>query len=460
MAEKITDRLVRATRPPSGKHQIIVWDTLVKGFGLRVTENGAATFIFNYRAASGRAGQCKIGRAGQWTKGPDGGWRFEPGAWEAYTARKGRGEERGAEALKRIVDSGGDPQQERQASRESPTIKELCERYVEDHAKRRKRGGSLAEDEGLIRQWLVPELGSRKVADLRRPDVDKFHRRITDAGTPIRANRAVALLSTMMGLAVRWELRADNPAKGASRNPENQRQRYLTPDELKALLGALAKDGDKDAANVVRLLLLTGARRGEALSATWDQFDLSAGIWHKPASATKQGKPHHVPLSAPALKVLSAMRVEADAGEGRARQLESEAAKKGLATHAREAKLNAAGRARLLSKSPFLFPGYGGDGPLNNITRYWRDLTKRAKLRDFRIHDLRHSYASLLVSSGLSLEVIGALLGHTQAQTTRRYSHLMLDPLRAATDRVGALVDSVETGKTAEVKAFPKGAWR
>ena len=124
MAEKITDKLVKSIKPPTGTHQLIVWDTDIKGFGVRVTEGGAATFIFNYRTTSGTAGQCKIGRAGQWEKKGE-AWEWHAGAWTATTARKGRGEERGAEELKRLVDSGGDPQGERRAGKEAATMQEL-----------------------------------------------------------------------------------------------------------------------------------------------------------------------------------------------------------------------------------------------------------------------------------------------------------------------------------------------
>lgn len=460
MAEKITDRLVKDTLPPTdGTLVRLVWDSEIAGFGLQVTKGGAATFLLSYRTKTGGfRKQCKIGRAGKWSL-EGGEWKFHPGAWNAFTARKGRGDERGAEELKRLVDAGGDPQAERSASRSAPSIAELCKRYIEEHAKRRKRAGSLIEDEGLIEQWIKPKLGNRKVSELRRADIERLHRTITDYGTPIRANRALSLLSKMFALAIRWDLRTDNPVHGIERNPETSRQRYLSPDELERLLKALAEDGNKDAANVVRLLLLTGARRGEVLNARWDEFDLEAGVWTKPAATTKQKSEHRIPLSAPARKLLSDMRAEADEGEKRALRHEQQAKQKGLSTHAREAELNAAARARLVKSSAYVFVGYSGaDAPLDNITRFWVDLCERAGLKDFRIHDLRHSYASFLASSGMSLPIIGALLGHTQAQTTRRYAHLLDDPLRKATDRVGRIVTGAKAGKKkGKVVRFPSG---
>ena len=104
----------------------------------------------------------------------------------------------------------------------------------------------------------------------------------------------------MFSLSIKWRWRPDNPCKGVERNPEKKRHRYLSGAELAALTGALAEHPDQQAADIIRLLLLTGARRGEVLSAKWEDLDLETGVWSKPASATKQKTPHRIPLSAPA----------------------------------------------------------------------------------------------------------------------------------------------------------------
>jgi integrase len=215
----------------------------------------------------------------------------------------------------------------------------------------------------------------------------------------------------MFSLAIKWEMRPDNPAKGIERNPEQRRDRFLSGDELARLTEALADHSEQQSANAVRLLLLTGARRGEVLSATWDQFDLENGVWTKPSAHTKQKKDHRVPLSAPALQLLSDM--------------------------------NAA------STSDHLFPGKSPDVPMTEIKHFWAAVCRKAKIRDCRLHDLRHTYASILASSGLSLPIVGALLGHTQPGTTARYAHLYDDPLREATERVGAVVSAAGKGETA-----------
>jgi integrase len=195
----------------------------------------------------------------------------------------------------------------------------------------------------------VPDLGKLKVAAVHFEHVERLHRKITQHA-PTQANRTLAVLSKMFALAIKWRWRPDNPCKGVSRNREDARKRYLKPDELERLTKALAEYPDQDAADVFRLLLLTGARRGEVLSATWDQFDLKEGVWTKPATATKQKQRHEVPLNAPARQLL----------------------------------------ARRLSKqdaSPWVFPGRSAHHRIN-LHRSWGLICKAAGITGLRIHDL------------------------------------------------------------------------
>jgi integrase len=415
MAEKLTDGFAKSATVPAAKPQAIYYDTQVRGFGLRVTKGGALSFVLNYRAR-GVERRLTIGSY------PD---------WRVAAAREE------AKRLKRLVDQGRDPMGERHEERAAPTMGDLADRYLLEHAPR-KREGSRREDESLIAQWIRPELGRRKVVDLRHADVERVHRKITAHGTPTRANRAAALLSKMLNLAVRWEMRADNPARGLERNHEEKRTRYLAGDELRRLTEALAAYPNQVAANAIRLLLLTGARRGEVLGASWDQFDLETGIWVKPSSHTKQKREHRVPLSAPVRLLLAEIKAAADQ---------------------RAAEPNR-------ESSPFLFPAQRrargareSAGHLVEIKGPWRAICELAGLSGVRVHDLRHSYASILASAGLSLPVIGALLGHTQPGTTARYAHLLDDPLRAATERVGAIVTGTGDGKpqTADVIELNRG---
>ena len=254
--EKLTDSFVRSAEPPVGeRNQVIHYDSELKGFGLRVTRFGARAFILNYRAR-GVERRYTIGSY------PD---------WKVATAREE------AKRLKRLVDQGRDPMGDRHEERAAPTVNDLVDRYLSEHAPR-KRERSRRDDQSMIEQWIKPELGNRKVADVRYEDIEGLHRKVTAGGTPTRANRVAALLSKMFSLAVRWELRADNPARGIERNGEERRNRYLACAELARLTDALAAHPNKGAANALRLLLLTGARRGEVLASRWDQFDLEEGV--------------------------------------------------------------------------------------------------------------------------------------------------------------------------------------
>jgi integrase len=157
-------------------------------------------------------------------------------------------------------------------------------------------------------------------------------------------------------------------------------------------------------------LLLTGARRGELLAATWTDIDLGAGIWTKPGATTKQTTEHRVPLAAPARELLTAMQAQAGAA------------------------------------AVYLFPARGG-GHRPHINEAWIQLRTAAGLPGVRLHDLRHSFASLLASSGSSLPLIGALLGHTTPVTTARYAHLFDDVQRSAVERVGAIIERRESAE-------------
>jgi integrase len=420
------DRLVRALPKPASGNKTYSEAELrrcgltgpwVRGLAPRVTKADARAWVLRYRAGG-------IERL------------HTIGGIEAWPAEKVWVE---AAKLRREIDGGGDPQGERQAKQDAPTVAALADRFEAEHLPR-KRPATARDYRALLRDIIRPALGKIKVAELRHADVERMHHGIVKRA-PYRANRAVAVLSKMLSMAVRWEMRPDNPARGIERAPEERRERYLTPAEIARLGEALAAHPERTSGNAVRMMLLTGARKGETLAAQWQDIDLAAGIWSKPAATTKSAKRHRVPLSAPALALLAAMKAEAD-------------------------KENARRERDGLEPITCLFPGPDSK-PLQDVKHFWAAVCQKAALGQFvekkdeagkviikdekpvmvwrssaRIHDLRHTYASILASAGLSLPVIGALLGHTQMQTTQRYSHLLDDPLRAATERAGAIIGS------------------
>jgi integrase len=382
MAERkrLTDAIVRRLPlPQQGKH--ITIDADVPGFGARVTANGARSFILRYTTRAGRERTFTIGGAS---------------VWRTTDARDK------ARELRREIEDGGDPLGDIEDERAAPTVVDLIERFRSEHLPK-KRPRTASEYGYLLQLHIEPHFGQHtKVADVRFEDVDALHRKITKSGSPYAANRTIALLSKMFGLAIKWRMRETNPVKGIERNREYHRRRYLSGKELVRLTEALAKHPDKKAADAIRLLLLTGARRGEVLGMRWE--DVEDGTWSKPPSSTKQKEHHQVPLSAPALQLLSNIR------------------------------------KRQRPRAPFVFPGDGATGHRVELKKNWALITKAASIEGLRIHDLRHSYASQLVSGGASLPLIGALLGHSNPITTSRYAHLFNDPLRKAAEQVGAVI--------------------
>jgi integrase len=383
----LTDATIRRLPTPA-KGNKVHYDDEVPGFGCRVTAAGARAFILNYVVkGSGRERRITIGQFPDWST----------------TAARAKARE-----LRRSVDDGADPLADIEAERAAPTVAELIDRFEQEHLPR-LRASSQADYKRMINNHIRPHFGAHvKVQDVTFSDVDRLHRKITAAGHLHRANRVVTVLSKAFALAQRWAMCDSNPCRGVERNYESKRKRYLSTDELARLVKALAKHEDKQAADIVRLALLTGARRGEILSARWADIDLAAGIWTKPGSSTKQKTDHIAPLNAPALALLNEIREQ------------------------QVSKRHALGE--------YVFPGHGSGGHRVNIKRDWRQLCRAADLRGLRVHDLRHSYASFLVGGGASLPLVGALLGHSNAVTTSRYAHLADDPLRAATERVGAVI--------------------
>jgi len=417
--ERLTDVMVRHLPVPN-QGATITYDREVPGFGARVTAKGARAFILNYMS-NGRERRMTIGQFPTWSS----------------TAAREQ-----ARSLRRKVDAGIDPMEERAAEeaeaialRSAPTVRDLFTRYEAEHLPR-KAPRAAADDRSMWQNIVLPRIGETKVALVTPADIDALHAEISKT-RPVRANRVVEVVRKAFNMAIRWGWRPDNPAMGVRRNPEEKRARYLSPTEVLKLSEALAKHAEQSSADAIKLLMLTGARRSEVLSARWDMFDLDTGVWVKPSAHTKQRKEHRVPLSAPAVQVLQEILARAKA--------QAEAAETSI--------------------SPYVFPGHDGK-PITDIKRTWLSVCRNAGLAEqvehrtkdgktvmtdsgqpemvwqatVRVHDLRHTYASILVSHGLSLPIIGALLGHTQPQTTARYAHLQDDPLRAATEHVGAFV--------------------
>ncbi len=384
---KFTKRMIEALEPDSTK-RIVIWDTEVTGFCVRVYPTGRKTYFLQYRNQKNETHKVKIGVHGSITT-------------EAAREK--------ANQLALSVSLGTDPSIKLLSS-EQHTVYDLGEEYLKSHAKVKKKSKGCKEDETFLRDIIYKKFGSTDVTAVSALDLQKLHASLKE--TPYKANRIRALLSKMFNLAIGWGWRADNPVNGVEKYQEYKRHRWLNNEEMQRLWEALDTHTDQSIANALRLLLLTGSRRSEVLHATWDQFDLEREIWTKPAHTTKQKQMAHVPLSAQTIDMLKAMKSEAT--------------------------------------SPFLFPGRIPGKPLQEIKKSWDSITKKAGLSNVRIHDLRHTHASHLVSSGLSLSIVGKLLGHTQASTTQRYAHLADEPLKQATQVFGNKLEKLSFKLTAK----------
>ena len=391
IAEKLSKTVVE--RIKATDQDVVVWDNTLPGFGVRVKPSGVRSYIIQYRNRNtSTSRRLTIGQHGP-----------------LLTLDQAKKQARAmlADAMR-----GEDPVEIRKTARRAPSIADLAVDYLERHAVPKKRPKSVRDDRAMLDNIILPKLGAKKVDAIGRRDVEAIQVGMKDR--PYQANRVLSLLSKMFNLAIEWKWRPDNPAKGIERYQEQKRERWLSDEELRHLCAVLDEHPNTRAANAVRLQLLTGARLGEVLTSRKEDFDLHRGIWTKPSHQTKQKRTEHLPLSAQALILVTLIIETSDAG------------------------------------SPFLFPGNKPGQPLHEIKKFWSVVLREAGIVNYRRHDNRHTYASHLVSSGLSLEIVGRLLGHTTATTTKRYAHLADDPLRAATDQFGSKIASFQRDRKAE----------
>ena len=214
--------MIRTLQTPATGNKVY-WDSEVAGFGVRVTANDARSFIMNYRTTAGRERRATIG------------------GWPTWTATDAREE---AQRLRRVIDAGGDPLGEVEAIRKASTMNDLADRFEQEHLPR-KRPGTAADYRRMLRNHIRPHFGNHaKVTDIVFTHIDALHRKITKAGSPRRANTVIAVVSKMFSLAIKWQMRSDNPCKGIEKNGEVKRKRYLIGDELAKLTKALAAHPD------------------------------------------------------------------------------------------------------------------------------------------------------------------------------------------------------------------------
>ena len=384
---RITKRTVDQLQPSD--REVYIWDTEVRGLGVRCYPSGRKMYILKTR--HGRT-QRLI------TLGQHGSPHTPESARKAalhHLALRAKGE---------------DPAKEREKRKAAKTVKELGERFLKEHVSRRCQPSTAYEYKRAVEKFINPALGSLSIGDVTSADVARFHYKLRDI--PYQANRALGVLSKMMGLAEKWHYRTPNtnPCKGLEKYPEIKRERFLTKEELQRLYKVLDDAEAKGTENryfiaAIKLLLMTGARHREITELKWSYVDLEAGMLNLPKSKT--GK-RTIPLSSTATMFLKTML------------------KQGMR----------------LEENPYVIVGAKPGKHFVEMQSPWERIREKAGLEDVRIHDLRHSFASFAINNGMSLQVVGKLLGHSQAQTTMRYAHLDNDTLKKATNEISAVMDA------------------
>jgi integrase len=448
---KLTSDLIQSTCPPK-RGSITLWDAdhkdAIRGFGLRIFAptkrhpSGARSFFINYRVDGFER-------------------RYTIGPYPTWSTAAARAE---AKELSRRINAGEDPAREKAERRDAPTVQDLIDRYIEEHLPTKAQGRRALDERRMLAE-IGRLLGAdRRVADIHHGDMQRLHKMITASGRPVRANRVLSIASKMFSLALLprageakpWRDAAmGNPCRGIKRNPEEGRERFYSEAELAAIGDEFAAyaGGKSSAVDAIRLAMLTGCRPSEALLATWEQFDKEPGYWVKPSAHVKRRKTHKLPLSPAAIELIE--RVRRQRGECRAKD--------------------------------WLFPGLKPGEPVKDPWECWGHIRKRATVRLWgssddptvakivadlrkkfkrephvdecqteaerrrvslpvglldgaRIYDLRHTFASVGAMRGLSLLVIGKLLGHTTSRTTEKYVHLVDDPLREAATKITSTI--------------------
>ena len=378
---EITKSRIDALAIPPGEDRAFLRDSKLQGFGVCKYASGKTVFTFGQRI-DGKPVRKVIGEYGPMT---------------VQAAR---------EAVSKMaleVDTGKDPFEKSNRLKKEPTFDEFSNLYLERHARPHKR--SAPKDEYHLGRYFDP-LKGKKLSKITRQDVSALHLSIGEKNGHYIANRCLALLRKMFNLAIEWGVLPEshvNPATRIKAFREEKRDRFLSSSEIERFFEAVREEPDPVWRGFFLLLVFTGVRKNELLSARWNDFNFEERTWRIPQ--TKSGRPHVLPLTAPVLHLLA--------------QLPSK------------------------DKSEWLFPSYGKSGHREEPKRPWNQIREKAKTPDVRIHDLRRTLGSWMAVQGFSLNLIGRVLNHSQIATTAIYARLSTDPQREALETVqGKMIEA------------------
>ncbi|MEQ1521985.1 MAG: site-specific integrase [Aestuariivirga sp.] len=372
----------------------VIWDTKLTGFGVRYQRRDRV-FLYKCRIGS-RQRWFSIGKFGQ--------------PWTVDMA------ENRVKILQGEIAKDADPASLRDEKIRNPTLKEAGDVYLQTEIAK-KSGATQVLYRDFLERLIYPKYGRTKVADFKFSDVSALHHGLRE--TPITANRVIATLSTFFNWCELHGHRPkySNPTQGIKKFKETSKERFLSPRELTRLGVALNRAERNKTETVyaiaaIRLLIFTGCRRNEILTLRWGDVNLERAILS--LRETKTGS-RVIYLSAPAISVIKSIP--------------------------------------RVSKNPYVIAGEREARHLVNLRKCWLRICKVARLKQVRLHDLRHSFASIGVSGGASLPIIGKLLGHSKSSTTEKYSHLSADPVRAVNEAMGRQISDLLHGAKKEAKA-------
>ena len=367
---------------PEGKTKVDHFDDQTKGLMLEVRNTGGKTYYLRHQDIRGKARQSRLADT------------------KDVTLSQARDL---ADKYRSKIAIGIDPREEKATAKAVPTFKSFIEEQYLPFVQSYKR--SWSTDVSILKNHLLPRFANRYLDTLTRQDISQMLvERKKDGAAPGSVNRLLIMMRYIFNLALKWEVTGvkSNPTKGVPLLEENnKKERYLSQEEAARLFEAVCNSDAPMLQYIVPMLILTGARKREVLDAKWTDFDLVNRRWRIPM--TKTGKARHVPLADGALHVLTTI------------------------PH--------------LKDCPWVFANPDTGKPFVSIFCSWNSARTKAGLADVRIHDLRHSFASLLVNNGRTLYEVQRLLGHTQVKTTQRYAHLsqdtLLDAANTATRALG-----------------------
>ncbi|WP_171174910.1 site-specific integrase [Ruegeria sp. HKCCD8929] len=387
---KLTKRAVEGLAIEAKEY--LVWDRDMRGFGLRVYPSGKKTYLIQYRVGR-RTRRITIGQHGVLT------------AEEARTRAK---------QLLGDVARGADPSAEKQAKMRAPTVAGLCDRFLEEYVDQHCKPTTARDYHSIIRRFIRPRLGPLPIAEVTRADVVAFHHALRE--TPYQANRAASMLSKLFNLAEDWGLRqaGSNPARRIKKFREEEKKRYLSDEEqvqLGEVLAEALEEGTESvyAVSTVLLLIYTGCRLSEILTLRWDYVTAH----HLELPDSKTGR-RRIPLPREAYDILMELPRQ--------------------------------------PKNPYVILGESEDGPLINLQKPWRRIRGAAGLDDVRLHDLRHTYASVAMKDGIDPFTLKEIMGHKNLTTTLRYAHLADDAVQRA---AGSVASRLARAVRKDVRAAP-----